>query len=68
MIHSQMNIYNPRTLAIINLGAMVNRVTPELYLEVLLDKQADSLMSELADTVYPDGNGGTAGAFPMQHQ
>lgn len=53
MIPSQFAIYNPRALTIIALGAMVNRVSPELYLEVLLDRQADSLMGELADVVLP---------------
>lgn len=53
MTSSQMKITNPRTLTIIAVGAMVNRVSPELYLEVLLDRQADELMAELADTVYP---------------
>jgi hypothetical protein len=57
MISSQMNIVNPRTLAIITLGAMVNRVSPELYLEDLLDRQADSLMAELEESVFSGADG-----------
>lgn len=57
MTSSLMRITNPRTLAIITLGAMVNRVTPEHYLEDLLDRQADNLMAELVGTVYPGSEG-----------
>lgn len=52
MTPSLMSITNPRTLAIINLGALVNRVRPEFYLEALIDKQAHDLFADVFAEVF----------------